>query len=105
MRAIRPGESLYGHGRTQRSQLGNPSDVKILAVLELPLQCSRRQCEALELREFEVAEVFALQKIRQDIVAVFVMRCRGWTCVLTDHYFEFRIRRIRGEIFVGINIK
>src|SRR5580692_1287978 len=45
------------------------------------------------------------QQVRKNIVAVLVV-CRGWrTRIPADHNFKRRIRRVAGEVFVGINVE
>ena len=63
--------------------------------------------KALELRQREIAEVAMRQQIGQHIVAVLVPRSRGRMRVfaLAHHHLELRIRRVRGEILVGINFE
>ena len=43
-------------------------------------------------------------QIRQHIVAVLVPGSGRRARVAADHDFEFGIRRVRGEIFVGIDV-
>jgi hypothetical protein len=60
--------------------------------------------EALKLRELEIAEVVMRQQIGKNVVAMLVPRAGGRLGVAADDNFELRIRRVRGEIFVGINV-
>ncbi len=53
----------------------------------------------------KIAEVAMRQQIREHIVAVLVPRCRRRARIPADHNFERWIRRIAGEIFVGINLE
>ena len=45
------------------------------------------------------------QQIRQHVVAMLIVSRRRRTRALADDHFEWRIRRIAREIFVGINLK
>ena len=60
--------------------------------------------KALEALQLEIAEVTVRQQIGQDVVAVIVPRSRGRTGIAAVDNLEWRIRRVAGEIFVGINV-
>src|SRR5258706_4264783 len=45
------------------------------------------------------------QQIGQHVVAVLIPRARRRTRIAANHHLEFRIRRVRCEIFIGINIE
>src|SRR5258706_7769628 len=45
------------------------------------------------------------QQIGQTVVAVLTPRARRRTRIAANHHLEFRIRRVRCEIFIGINIE
>ena len=60
--------------------------------------------EALKLSEREVAEVVVRQQILQDVVAVLIECSCGRLGIATNYDFEFRIWRVRGKVFVRIDI-
>src|SRR5258708_31263068 len=60
--------------------------------------------EALKLRENEIAEIFVRQQIGKNIVAVLVPRANRRLGVVAHDPLEWRIWRIRGEVFIGINV-
>ena len=60
--------------------------------------------ESHERENFEIAEIAMRQQIRQHVVAMIVPGASWRTRVAREHYFERRIRRIAGEVFVGIDL-
>src|SRR5215831_8275385 len=63
-----------------------------------------RLCEAPEVRHLEVTEIAMSQQIVEDVVAVFVPCTGGRTGIAAHDDLELRIRRIRGEVFVRIDV-
>ena len=61
--------------------------------------------EACKLGQAEIAEVAMRQQIREHVVAVLIVRRCGRARVPAGDHFEWRIRRIAGEVFVGINVE
>ena len=65
---------------------------------------SMRLGEAQKLRQGEVAEIAVSQQIGQNVVPMFIPRTGGRPRVVAGDDLEFGIRRIRSEIFVGIDV-
>ena len=60
--------------------------------------------EALEGQNLKVAKISVGRKIREQVMSVFVPRAGRRTCIAAEHNLERRVRRIAGEILIGINI-
>ncbi len=62
--------------------------------------------ESQERKYFEVAEIAMREQIEKHVVAVFVPRTggRARVVIVAEHNLERRVRRIAGEILVGINV-
>src|SRR6266576_1185594 len=57
-----------------------------------------------KLRQREITDIAMRLQVRDKIVPMLVPRSSGWPRVAANHNFERRIRRIRREILVGINV-
>src|SRR6185369_14332906 len=60
--------------------------------------------ESLEREQVKVADVFVRKQVRQEIIAFVVPYTGGRLGALAGDDLELRIRRIAGEIFVGIDL-
>jgi hypothetical protein len=60
--------------------------------------------EPEEWQHFEVTEIMMREQIWEDIMAVLVPRPRGRTRTPAKYNLKRWIRRIAGEIFVGIDV-
>src|SRR5579863_8206445 len=58
-----------------------------------------------KLSQAKITEVAVGQQIREHVVAVLILRRGGRARGPADYHFEWRVRRIAGEVLVGINVK
>src|SRR5438552_7698297 len=60
--------------------------------------------KAFERQQFEIADIAMSLQIREKIMPVVIPGTGRWTRVAAGYDFEGGVRRIAGEIFVGINL-